>query len=123
MAKNLQKKLTTTDVLFIQDINAEATKRFADEVAAVGGGAQVKIAASPAEAADGSVSSPSPLSYLVSPQLYVMSLFQFMILSWHLPSWEYVRVILLLYNKANPLNFQKACFFAHISIQFILMGA
>lgn len=60
MAKNLQKKLPATDVLLIQDINTEATKRFADEVATAGGGAQVKIAASPAEAADGSVSSPFP---------------------------------------------------------------
>lgn len=66
MAKNLQKKLPTTDVLLIQDINTEATKRFADEVATAGGGAQVKIAASPAEAADGSVSSPS-LSFPVYP--------------------------------------------------------
>jgi hypothetical protein len=121
MAKNLQKKLPSTDVLLIQDINAEATKRFADEVATGGGGAQVKIAASPAEAADGSVSSPS-LSPSYPPQLYVMSLFQFMILSWHPPSWGYVRVILLLYNKANPLNFQKASSFAHLHT-IIHMGA
>lgn len=66
MAKNLQKKLPSTDVLLIQDINAEATKRFADEVAKAGGGAQVKIAASPAKAADGSVSSPFLLLH-VSP--------------------------------------------------------
>jgi hypothetical protein len=57
MAKNLQKKLPPTDTLLVQDINAEATKRFAAEVAG-SGGAQVKIAASPVEAADGSVSSP-----------------------------------------------------------------
>lgn len=103
MAKNLQKKLPTTDVLYIQDINTEATKRFADEVATAGGGAQVKIAASPAEAADGSVSRPFS-SFLFTPALRD-EFVQFMILSWHLPSWEYVRVILLLYNKANPLNF------------------
>lgn len=68
MAKNLQKKLPTTDVLYIQDINTEATKRFADEVATAGGGAQVKIAASPAEAADGSVSRPFS-SFLFTPAL------------------------------------------------------
>ena len=59
MAKNLQKKLPSTDVLLIQDINTEATRRFVDEVAKAGGaGAVVKIAGSPAEASDGSVSSP-----------------------------------------------------------------
>lgn len=53
MAKNLQKKLPSTDTLLIQDINSEATKRFVAEVAD-SGGAAVKIAASPAEASDGS---------------------------------------------------------------------
>ena len=68
MAKNLQKKLPATDVLLIQDINAEATKRFAEEVATAGG-AQVKIAASPAEAADGSVSFPLPSPFISTPAL------------------------------------------------------
>lgn len=59
MAKNLQKKLPPTDTLLVQDINSDATRRFVAEVAH--GGAAVRIASSPAEAADGSVSFlPSP---------------------------------------------------------------
>lgn len=53
MAKNLQKKLTPTDTLFIQDLNSEAAKRFASEVNN-NGGAEVKIANTPAEASNGS---------------------------------------------------------------------
>jgi len=81
MAKNLQKKLPPTDTLLIQDINAAATNRFVEETAGTGG-AEVKVAASPVEAADGSVSPPQILyvydtSSALERQLYVMSLFQF----------------------------------------------
>lgn len=58
MARNLQKKLPATDVLLVQDINAEATTRFVAEVAEAGGGAAVRVAGSPAEASDGSVGCP-----------------------------------------------------------------
>ena len=53
MAKNLQKKLPPTDTLLVQDINSEATMRFASEVSN-NGGAEVKIANTPAEASNGS---------------------------------------------------------------------
>jgi hypothetical protein len=55
MAKNLQQKLDKSDVLFVQDINAEAMQRFVDEAAKSGTGAAVKIAKTPGEAAEGSV--------------------------------------------------------------------
>lgn len=57
MAKNLQKKLPPTDTLLIQDINSDATARFVAEIAQTGGAA-VRVASSPAEASDGSVSIP-----------------------------------------------------------------
>ncbi len=52
MARNLQKKLPSDDVLLVQDINADATARFLAESKS---GAQVKIAKTVGEASNGAV--------------------------------------------------------------------
>jgi hypothetical protein len=56
MAKNLQSKLPESDTLVVQDINDEVLERFVKDAGERGGGARVRIAGNPAEAAGGSVS-------------------------------------------------------------------
>jgi hypothetical protein len=56
MARNLQSKLPSSDTLLVQDINADATKRFMDEVKAKSAGATVKAASNVREASEASVS-------------------------------------------------------------------
>jgi 3-hydroxyisobutyrate dehydrogenase len=51
MARNLRTKIPTDDLLYIHDINAEATKKFVDEMA----GYAVRIAGSARELAEKSV--------------------------------------------------------------------
>jgi hypothetical protein len=51
MAKNLRTKIPKDDVLYIQDINAEATKKFVDDMA----GYSVHVASSARELAEKSV--------------------------------------------------------------------
>ncbi|RFU32101.1 hypothetical protein B7463_g4241, partial [Scytalidium lignicola] len=54
MAKNLQSKLPSTDTLRIYDVNSDSLIKFANETQASSTGAQVEIASSVKEAADGS---------------------------------------------------------------------
>jgi hypothetical protein len=79
MARNLQSKLPASDVLLIQDINADATKRFMQEAKAQSGGATVKIAGNVREASENSVSYHQNLMlfcFLTNvPLPHVMSLF------------------------------------------------
>lgn len=55
MAKNLQSNLPSTDILLVQDINTEATKRFLEDVKSASRGAMVKVAASVREVSEDSV--------------------------------------------------------------------
>ena len=57
MVKNLQKKMPTTDTIRVFDINKAATEKLVAEVhSSMPGGAVVKVASSPFEAAKDSVS-------------------------------------------------------------------
>jgi hypothetical protein len=56
MARNLQSKLPSSDTLLIQDINADATKRFMEEVKATSVGATVEVASNVREVSESSVS-------------------------------------------------------------------
>lgn len=56
MARNLQSKLPSSDILLIQDINTDATKRFMEEAKATSTGATVKVADNIREASENSVS-------------------------------------------------------------------
>jgi len=77
MARNLQAKLPSSDILRIYDINTESVKRFANETKALSGGAAVEVAPSARNAAEDSVSLSQDLffSNLLSSRPYVMSLF------------------------------------------------
>ena len=55
MARNLQSKLPSSDILLIQDINTDATKRFVEEAKSQPGGAAVKVASNVREASENSV--------------------------------------------------------------------
>lgn len=71
MAKNLQKKLPSTDTLRIYDINTESVNKFVAETKAVGGGATVDIASSIREASENSVSlNPIFYYFLLATSLY-----------------------------------------------------
>jgi hypothetical protein len=52
MAKNLRQKIPVDDVLFVQDVNAGATKKFVEELA----GYKVHVSNSAREVAEKSVS-------------------------------------------------------------------
>jgi hypothetical protein len=56
MARNLQSKLPSSDTLLVQDINVDATKRFAEEAKTISSGAAVLIASDVREASENSVS-------------------------------------------------------------------
>lgn len=75
MAKNLQRKLPATDTLHVYDINAESTKRFADEMKTAGEGAAVNVASTVREASENSVSIPKYSESSIFCFLYMMSLF------------------------------------------------
>jgi hypothetical protein len=65
MARNLRTKIPKDDVLYIYDINAEATKKFVDEMA----GHAVRVAGSARELAEKSVclAERQPISYDENP--------------------------------------------------------
>lgn len=56
MAKNLQKKLPSTDTIRVYDINATAVQKFVEESKATGSGAAVDVAGSVREASENAVS-------------------------------------------------------------------
>jgi hypothetical protein len=56
MARNLQAKLPSTDVLRVYDINIESVEKFKKDTAALTTGAQVQGAANAREAVEDSVS-------------------------------------------------------------------
>lgn len=73
MAKNLRQKLPNDDTLFVQDINTDASQKFADELKDF----QVVVAGTAREVAEKSVRS---LTYFIYPTFDDDHLFSFFLL-------------------------------------------
>ena len=58
MARNLQAKLPSSDIIRVFDLNPDSVQRFAEEAKALSSGAAVEVANSVREAAEDSVSPP-----------------------------------------------------------------